>query len=147
MDLDITKALKMDLTNLINPHYRTLRLNNVKSIKKFVLTLKEYYKNHNILKRLLEIEKGLSLANTPEKVAYWKAKAQALDKQRTCFKLATEKKFSKTKLNPSYPWSMKLAQAGQTITYWKGRKEALVFNIPLRPYLVKLQQSLKIQDS
>lgn len=91
VDLNITKALKTDLTDLINPYYWTLRLNNVKAINKFISTLKEYYKKHNIIKRLLEIEKGLSHAKKPEIVAYWVAKAQALDKQRTCFKLVAEK--------------------------------------------------------
>lgn len=42
---------------------------------------------------------------------------------------------------------MKLAQAGQKIMYWKGRKESSVFNIPLCPYLLKLQKLLKIQDT
>ena len=147
IDLDITKALRTDLTDLINPHYRTLRLTNVKAINKFISILKEYYKNHNILNRLLEIEQGLRQANNQETIDFWIKKAQALDRQRTCFKLAAEKKCAKSKLNPSYPWSLKLAQAGQKITYWKGRKESALFDIPLRPYLYKLKETLKIQDT
>ena len=135
------------MEELVNPQYCTFRLANVKATKAYIKNLRKYYQDHWIFPRLLQIDRELRDSTSEETKQKWISKACQLDKQRTLLKLAAAKKCAKQHLTKTYPYSEKLAHAGQAITYWKGRKDGILFHQPLHPYLDRLRIDLQIQDN
>ena len=63
--------------------------------------------------------------------------------------LAAEKKCTKKHLTTTYKWSLPLMEAGQKITYWKGRKKAIIFGLrtdEFQGYIQYLHQKFGITD-
>ena len=147
VDIDIESALQTQLSDLINPQYRTLRLNNAEAIKKYTTHLTRLYQKHKVLERLLELDKSLQDSTTPDQREYWIEKMVKLDQERTDYKRSAEKQCAKSHLTIKHPWSAKLCQAGQTITYWKGRKTGIEMSTPLRPSHYKIRQDYQIEDN
>ena len=144
LKLDATKLFNMQSMDITHLSLRRLRLHNRTAVEEYLHILKELFHKHKIITRLNHIVKSFRTCTTIKKKKQLIEELNVLDKEKTRYMLAAEKKAGQKIPQGIYEWSPLLEIAGRTYTYWKSRLSLVLNKLQIPSYMEELQEDLNI---
>ena len=141
-------TLKLFDSNEVDPTHiahRRLQLHRRNSVEKYLEYLTQMLDSRKFWQRTLVIIKKIQQTNGPVPL-HLVDQFDKLDRERTQYMLAAEKKAGIAPKQGIYEWSPRLEKAGRIFTYWKARLHFRKLNLPTPQSLINTLQNLQVES-